>query len=799
MSHSLYTRTFFSPPSLTPVEPPSPSSSSYSHHLSPNSLSTSYRHRFNHSSTSSLDVEDAPLHSQLQPSENAGDNAYNDPDEESITRMSLLGPKMRFHSRAPWELEDETLEEKDETITDMNAHSKSKSYGTRFFNFGASSPRPSNVSRPSGESTRSDALSKSSLDLNSSINSYPRTMVYTHNHESLSNPSLSRSSTSGQSDDRKRMFSFGRMRSHSPPGSVPTSPHTAVSVPRSHAATSFSTNSPMFDYENRHSLTDDSRMFHRSPTPSDHQERRHPYANPDLVYSCPSDTSHSPDTSISGLQGISYSDSTSTVTHSATVNSLSKCTTPTTSTPDTSIASVLQRTRISAALTKEISSPVSVLNNTLPADRHDVPPLLLPPDIQHMPGWMEKSVPPTFSLISLEEARAQRARSGTQHSLGANTAPITNSDGDSLAVQDSDSGSASQRSRARSISAGARAKNALQSIVGSQSKPERRDSEPATGQPLQPMPATGKLLKHKKSGFMRLWIGGKSQEREDRIQQPPMPTLPDVFSRSPIHKVLPKNSPSYRVPVPEYTRSVSGSHPAQSTLSLDDSNFQVSSPISPPKRTPSLAIDTGPLSARSVASPMSGLTQLPTPALEKPWLANNMSQSAPPNITEFPALQLRRVSTVFSVQFEEHFDREFRPSLETDVGTTQPPSGVVSPVTPGSFTRSSNEKLPAISNDNESQSAIIQSLQNHIVSAKIAWQRQIWDLEAQVRELKIEMEQLRIAANEDYCQACGRGQTRLSGDAEVQEQHEQATAKSTIVNRSRARTGNSSRFGSSVA
>jgi hypothetical protein len=83
-----------------------------------------------------------------------------DDDDEPLSRMSLLGPKMRFHSRAPWELEEDTLqEEEDEPDYDSFLSAAKKG-------FGFSSPRPS------GESSRSQVNSQRSFETPPSQKSY---------------------------------------------------------------------------------------------------------------------------------------------------------------------------------------------------------------------------------------------------------------------------------------------------------------------------------------------------------------------------------------------------------------------------------------------------------------------------------------------------------------------------------------------------------------------------------------------------------------------------------------------------
>jgi hypothetical protein len=99
-----------------------------------------------------------------------------DSDDDSLPRMSYLGPKMRFHSRAPWELEEDTLQEVDESesighgsfmgmLTARGKTPKTES---------STSPRPSTAfSRPSVDSSRSFLNSKRSFDTSTSV-THPR-------------------------------------------------------------------------------------------------------------------------------------------------------------------------------------------------------------------------------------------------------------------------------------------------------------------------------------------------------------------------------------------------------------------------------------------------------------------------------------------------------------------------------------------------------------------------------------------------------------------------------------------------
>lgn len=74
-------------------------------------------------------------------------------ESEIIARMSYLGPKMRVHSRAPWE--EEALEEVDEENVPAS-HSSSRRHAAKNIVPSLSSPRPSiagSGSRQSGDSS----------------------------------------------------------------------------------------------------------------------------------------------------------------------------------------------------------------------------------------------------------------------------------------------------------------------------------------------------------------------------------------------------------------------------------------------------------------------------------------------------------------------------------------------------------------------------------------------------------------------------------------------------------------------
>lgn len=133
---------------------------------------TSDREFLNDPAASALDLED-DCRSSYTSSNTYEDDDEPNPDsaEEEDSRMSMLGPKMRFHGRAPWEMGEDTLEEGDES----DSSGKSRIFGSKRnrkkgeglmkgFVLGTSSSRPSLGTRPSYESSRSGTRSKNSFD-----------------------------------------------------------------------------------------------------------------------------------------------------------------------------------------------------------------------------------------------------------------------------------------------------------------------------------------------------------------------------------------------------------------------------------------------------------------------------------------------------------------------------------------------------------------------------------------------------------------------------------------------------------
>jgi len=526
------------------------------------------------------------------------------------------------------------------------------------------------------------------------------------------------------------------------------------------------------------------------------QDFVHPYANPDLVVSYASDPA--PNFPNHGAFGnISRSDSISTITdvhsvsshstlrHLASASSLRQASLPTPWAP--SLAG------------KGISSPISTLrssdsspNNTAKIKEPQVmarPPPLGPNGI---PGWMDNPGSPTIQLISLEEAQAQakeRARRATVNGGVSNqTTPFPEQ------LEKTQSPSNTMRSRTRSISAGAKARSALSNIVGGSppTGPDRRDSEPSVGASGLP----GKSLKHRKSGFMRIFNG------KERDAVPPVPTLADeyTFHNNSQPPSVPKTSKISlsRVPVPPLVPSAMEESPSTSSSFSNASDSSISVPgrktdFSPKRAPPALQIHTSSLQPRILAT---GNLTLPTPTpVSKLDKGGEAPRSAPPSTSDFPSLSLRPVSTIFSAHFADHIvvptvESPIEEERSVDTPSSISPGTGRSPITPGFPLRSdgsTGDRTSIAVVGSENQSSVIQALQEQIVSARKAWQRHIWELEGQVRDLKAEVDDLRSAENEKgHCEVCGRGKPEEDGHTN--------TKKVGVVNRPRARTGDAARF-----
>lgn len=194
-SPSVYSSAHFSPRTYnTPAVAPSPlrlPDHPRRHPLSQPGSPLSDRERLDDPALSGLDLSDDPRFSFVSrtSSEDALAPADEDEDEDEedaarrlaqlsvaesdqglASHMSFLGPKMKIHAPAPWEMSDDTEADSDSsTQTRMTAASRrtkkpKASRGDGFIKGLGFAPRSSTDTRPSGESSRSGTSSKKSFD-----------------------------------------------------------------------------------------------------------------------------------------------------------------------------------------------------------------------------------------------------------------------------------------------------------------------------------------------------------------------------------------------------------------------------------------------------------------------------------------------------------------------------------------------------------------------------------------------------------------------------------------------------------
>jgi hypothetical protein len=133
--------------------------------------------------------------------------------------------------------------------------------------------------------------------------------------------------------------------------------------------------------------------------------------------------------------------------------------------------------------------------------------------------------------------------------------------------------------------------------------------------------------------------------------------------------------------------------------------------------------------------------------------------SAPPLTTTFPGLSLRPISTVFSAHFADHImslDSSSSSTTQTDSSsTTAGCSGSSSSNLSPLATEPSFDEKHAVTGDDPY--VIIQQLQEQLRSTRKAWQHQIWELEGQVRDLRAEIDEMRLKElRGERCLLCGR-------------------------------------------
>ncbi|KAF9244576.1 hypothetical protein BU15DRAFT_59350 [Melanogaster broomeanus] len=773
----------FPPPSMAPHDGVSPLSVSYGDRLDDPPASSLYPDDETASSGRSMSTPDAE-----------DDSDFGDDLDDASQRTSLQGPKIRFHSRAPWET-DEDGEDSDHNSrsgiigTKLKAKMSKADSLMRTFGKGTSL-----TSRPSVESARSQASTKSSFEVTAGNYSSARGALYNLARESMSTSSLP-AATAPSSPLRRTFFPCAE--------NIP--PSTSHCSSQTHGSSSAAVSNlggivhtpPTYDAVRMlpSPSSDVSRNRHHSPAPSSlrpsqgrpsHDGFVHPYANPDLAVSYTS-TPVTVSSQRTVLGNIQRRDSNTTVTDSTSTRSasFSIVSTETSATSLTSRELPSGNPRVNG---KQISSPISLLRS------NDI-------NAVHVDGstkFLSLDPPPG----GLDEAQARKgSRSATVHTVippplerrdGASEVPFPDTDDVASIVEGQHRGEIT--ARARSSSAGTRVRNTLHTytVGGPQPpKPERRDSEPAVSPPAS-VPS-GRTLKHKKSGFMRLFTGRGVDGEKERTPPPPVPRLSDLYAERNLQTQGNAKQKSTLSGVPSFCPPLLGAAASNTTLASaygtsSDSGASNGMAASPRKRQPpSLYLVAG---ASDPSSHPSTTEVGFRGALTSPVLSLSVPQSAPPGTTDFQCLKLRPISTSFSSHFSDivtSHEEGSQPDVCTPSSTAS--SGTeISPITPVS-TRRSDDAPAGTAESSEEQTLIIKALQDQLISAKKAWQRQIWELQGQVRDLKAEVEDLRAADDKEYCGVCRRGEDLRHRTSPVDETQ---SKKVGIANRPRTRTGDAS-------
>ncbi|GJJ08742.1 hypothetical protein Clacol_002961 [Clathrus columnatus] len=286
--------------------------------------------------------------------------------------------------------------------------------------------------------------------------------------------------------------------------------------------------------------------------------------------------------------------------------------------------------------------------------------------------------------------------------------------------------------------------------------------------------SSNKSLKHKRSGFMKLF--GKDK---DVSKEPPSPNY--------------KTTIPFTEPIPPVPKRVSP--PSLSVVVTSPSVFlpEIEKITLSQQKSPPPSEHDFPASPSVSSKPLeTDRLQDIQPSESRPIF------SAPPSQTTFEGLSLRPVSTVFSAKFSELFSTldQSEPLVPPVMPAASNSSGGGGSPTRSDFSsRSNSSDYPLTPSSTtipgttvsiagrHGQEDTIVSLQAQLANMQKNHQRQIWELEGQIKDLKQENETFR---NSGTCESCGRSKRegRLKSDA---------TGPGSIVDRPRPKVGKDAR------
>ena len=418
----------------------------------------------------------------------------------------------------------------------------------------------------------------------------------------------------------------------------------------------------------------------------------------------------------------------------------------------------------------------------------------------------EFSVSAPYNLISLEEAQAlARERSRAASGGLPKTADIVPPLSASAAEYDFNKTDTEWPTapRSRTISAGAYSKHSTGKTDATTAIGPNEHHTPASTTPSHQVSSpvgAGKSLKPKRSGFLKLFNGREKDRPLVITHHVPSSNEEAVSAQAQFVEVIkqpscptPTKVSSHRVPVPSL------SPPPMNGINTINSKQSVGPSVKKP--VPALSIKvSAPMICKEPQTALGGVNAVsmsrrsdsPNTTSTQHLLPSLPPASAPPGTTQFATLSLRPVSAFFSDSFADHLiQKDESPSLTSPTALTTGSSSS-SPLA-ASFGRGAHspssirEKLVEstysdgtdISKDGD-PSLIISALQDQFRESRKIWQRQIWELEGQVRDLRAELDELRSG---DSCEVCGRGQQKRD-------------AVTGVIHRPRAKTGTAARFAS---
>lgn len=388
------------------------------------------------------------------------------------------------------------------------------------------------------------------------------------------------------------------------------------------------------------------------------------------------------------------------------------------------------------------------------------------------------TVSPAFNLISLQEAQAQARERSRTHIQATPDPPFLHNEPPS---RNNAPPLPSNTGRMRSRTASASSKGKVEPLVISNPVPlphSSAEDEVPNGHSAPP-----RTLKQKKSGFMRLFNGKDKDKPQESIPPPAPPVTVSSIPRTP-------KLSSARVPVPTLSPSLVPQSPLQLNGIIRGDGRENDSVESPrnlesiQQRGHGLTIiatkDASPSSAPTTSQSLRTGTGGPSMISGLGSDRGLSPASAPPLTTTFPGLSLRPISTVFSAHFTDHIMSLESPSTsttQTDSSSTVVGGSSGSSILSHLATRPSFDEKHVVAEDDPY--AIIQQLQEQLRSTRKAWQHQMWELEGQVRDLRAEIDEMRLKElRGDRCILCGRS-----------DEPDQCVGGHGVVNRPRARTG----------